>query len=82
MTGSGADSFIFSGPTDQLTTVTDCDAAQGDKLMLMVSQCGFLGFFGPQIGTEKNPTSSGLYFNTTPISSAMTVTGLARFMTG
>lgn len=62
--GDGADVFIFSGPTDVMTTVTDFDAAEGDKLKILVAQYGFLGFFGPAIGTDPNPTSSGLYFNT------------------
>lgn len=62
--GNGADVFIFSGPTDAMTTVTDFDASEGDKLKILVMEYGFLGFFGPAIGTDPNPTSSGLYFNT------------------
>ena len=62
--GAGADVFIFSGPSDVMTTVTDFDASEGDKLKILVMQYGFIGFFGPTIGTDPNPTVSGLYFNT------------------
>lgn len=62
--GAGADVFIFSGPGDVMTTVTDFNAAEGDKLKILAASYGYLGFFGPTIGTDPHPTASGLYFNT------------------
>lgn len=62
--GTGADMFIFSGPSDSLTTVSDFHASEGDKLKIKVTDYGYLGIFGPEHGTNPNPTSSGLYFNT------------------
>lgn len=62
--GAGADVFIFSGPSDVMTTVTDFNSAEGDKLKILINSYGYLGIFIPAIGTEANPTASGLYFNT------------------
>lgn len=62
--GAGADVFIFSGPADVMTTVTDFNASEGDKLKILAASYGYLGVFGPTIGTDPNPTVSGLYFNT------------------
>jgi Ca2+-binding RTX toxin-like protein len=62
--GAGADIFIFTGRSDAMTTITDFSAAEGDKLKILASVFGYLGVFTPALGTDPNPTVSGLYFNT------------------
>lgn len=61
--GAGADIFVFTNRSDQMTTITDYNSAEGDKLKILAGVFGYLGIFTPVVGTDANPTVSGLYFN-------------------
>jgi hypothetical protein len=59
----GADLFILTNRSDEMTTIAHFNATEVDWLKIEASVFGYLGIFTPVVGTDTNLAVSELYFN-------------------